>query len=142
MLFRSPDGSSLPPGIGKFDFVMLSAVFEHLLPGERPVIMPLLYDVLKPGGVLFLNQTPYRYYPREHHTTGLWGLNYLPDRLTLALARRYSRETPAEIAACDWPQLLRRGIRGGTEAEVLHNFTAAPGRRNFTGDRSYSGGCN
>ena len=33
----SPDPNSLPPGIGTFDFVMLSAVYEHLLPNERQI---------------------------------------------------------------------------------------------------------
>ena len=46
----SPSGSELPPGIGHFDFVMLSAVYEHLVPDERKVVMPRLWSALKPGG--------------------------------------------------------------------------------------------
>lgn len=32
---QSPSGAELPEGIGIFDFVVLSAVYEHLLPDER-----------------------------------------------------------------------------------------------------------
>ncbi|MEJ2071595.1 MAG: class I SAM-dependent methyltransferase [Syntrophobacterales bacterium] len=34
----SPDSNSLPPKIGDFDFIIMSAVFEHLLPSERQTI--------------------------------------------------------------------------------------------------------
>lgn len=124
----SPSGSELPRGIGQFDAIMLSAVWEHLLPSERPVITKLLWDALRPEGALFINQTPYRWFPKEHHTTGLWGLNYLPDWLALSVARKHSRETPEELAECSWPEMLRRGIRGGTEGEVLRLIRRAGGK--------------
>lgn len=121
----SPDPESLPRAIGTFDFVMLSAVYEHLLPRERERLMPLIWSHLKPGGVLFINQTPYRYFPFEHHTTGLWFVNYLPDKLTCWLARRYSRENVELNRARDWEGLLRGGIRGGTEPGILRNVRRA-----------------
>lgn len=123
----SPGGDSLPVKIGQFDFIMLSAVWEHLLPAERPALTKLLWSALKPGGALLVNQTPYRWSPKEHHTTGLWALNYLPDSIAEPVARRYSRQASSEIAACDWPQLLRRGIRGGTEGEILRLIRRAGG---------------
>ena len=92
----SPSGSELPPDIGSFDYVILSAVWEHLLPAERPVITRLLWNALRPGGALLINQTPDRWSPFEHHTTGLWGINYLPDRLACYVARHFATETPAE----------------------------------------------
>jgi SAM-dependent methyltransferase len=124
----SPHGEALPGGIGKFDIVMLSAVWEHLLPVERPTVARLVWDVLNIGGALLINQTPYRWAPHEHHTTGLWGINYLPDSLALRVARRFSRESTAEIARCDWQQLLRRGIRGGTEMEIKMCIRRAGGK--------------
>jgi 2-polyprenyl-3-methyl-5-hydroxy-6-metoxy-1,4-benzoquinol methylase len=114
---RSPRGDQLPEGLGMFDFIMFSAVFEHLLPEERQALLPLVFSHLKPGGVLFLNQTPHRYSPVEMHTThGLPFINYLPDRLTLAIARRFSKYVrPTD----DWQKLLRLGIRGGTVREIM-----------------------
>lgn len=113
---QSPAGDSLPPGIGRFDYVMFSAVFEHLLPGERRRLLPLVWDHLVPGGVLFLNQTPQRYAPVEVHTTWLPLINYLPDGLALRAARRFSRRVRRDD---DWPAMLRAGIRGGTVGEIL-----------------------
>jgi 2-polyprenyl-3-methyl-5-hydroxy-6-metoxy-1,4-benzoquinol methylase len=125
----SPSGESLPAGIGPFDGIMLSAVYEHLLPSERLTLLPLLWSALKPGGILYINQTPHRWSPLEHHTTGLWFINYLPDGLARYLANNYAREAPEENRQRDWEQLLRAGIRGGTEPEILSNIRQTPGAR-------------
>lgn len=113
---QSPSGDSFPEGLGLFDFVIFSAVFEHLLPGERRTVLPLIWSHVKPGGILFVNQTPFRYSPIEMHTTGLPGINYLPDRLALRAARRFSKRVGRNA---DWQTLLREGIRGGTVRELL-----------------------
>jgi len=125
----SPDPNSLPPGIGTVDFVMLSAVYEHLLPEERRQVMPLIWSCMNYGGVLFVNQTPYRYFPFEHHTTGLWFINYLPDRFSLSLSRNLSKINPEVNKSPDWTVHLRGGIRGGTEAEILRNLRRSAGGR-------------
>ncbi len=39
-LLLSPDPMSLPPDVGDFDFILFSAVFEHLLPEERTSLLP------------------------------------------------------------------------------------------------------
>ena len=72
----SPAGTTLPPGLAPFDFVVLSAVYEHLLPAERRTLMPQLWAHVKPGGVLLMNQTPHRFFPFESHTTGVPLINY------------------------------------------------------------------
>lgn len=114
---RSPSGDTLPEGLGSFDFVLFSAVFEHLLPSERRKLLPLVWSRLNPGGILFLNQTPHRYFPVETHTTeGMPLINYLPDRLTLRIVRHFSRRYSGQVS---WERLLRDGIRGGTVAEIL-----------------------
>jgi SAM-dependent methyltransferase len=112
----SPEPDKLPDGIGGVDFVLLSAVFEHLLPAERHSVLPLLWRHLKPGGILFLNQTPYRWFPVERHTTGLPLINYLPDALALWTARRCSKRVRPDEK---WSDFLRRGVRGATTGEIL-----------------------
>jgi len=82
----------------------------------------LVWETLNPGGVLFVNQTPYRYFPYEHHSTGLWFINYLPDGLSLFLARNFSKHNPEGNKTRDWEDHLRGGIRGGTEAEIIRNL--------------------
>jgi predicted O-methyltransferase YrrM len=116
---RSPTGEQLPDGIGSFDFIMLSAVFEHLLPSERRTVMPLLWSHMRPGAVMFVNQTPHRWVPYEHHSTGLWGINYLPDAVAYRLARRFGVGTRGRT----WPTMLRGGIRGGTERSIRAALT-------------------
>jgi hypothetical protein len=113
---NSPDGQSLPEGLGDFDFVMLSAVYEHLLPAERTALLPVAWGRVKPGGVLFINQLPHRYSPVEEHSTGLPLINYLPDRLAHRFAVRFARGVDRHTT---WEQLLRGGIRGATANELL-----------------------
>jgi 2-polyprenyl-3-methyl-5-hydroxy-6-metoxy-1,4-benzoquinol methylase len=120
----SPSGDSVPLQIGNFEFIMFSAVYEHLLPNERRVLMPRLWALLNPGGVLFVNQTPHRWVPYEHHSTELWGINYLPDRLAHWYARNFSRANPAINRSTDWNTHLRGGLRGGTEREIVADLTA------------------
>lgn len=115
-LHVSPSPTELPAGLGQFDVIIFSAVFEHLLPNERQYVMPLIWGALKPGGKLFINQTPHRYFPHEGHTTGLPLINYLPDSLTGWAARTWSDR---DLENDDWSTLLRKGIRGGTEAEMV-----------------------
>lgn len=114
----SPRGDQLPPEIDSFDVVTLCAVYEHLLPRERRTILPLLWRALKPGGTLLIGGTPYRWFPIEHHTTGLPLVNYLPAFLVLPLAQRFGKYRHKG----DWSTYLRAGIRGGTEWSVLREI--------------------
>lgn len=112
----SPGPRRLPEEMGQVDFVLFSAVYEHLLEPERREMLPLVWRHLKPGGILFLDQTPYRWFPIEMHTTGLPLINYLPDSVAHWTARRFSSRVGSGES---WEQLLRRGIRGGTIREIL-----------------------
>lgn len=112
----SPRPDALPDELGAYDFVVLSAVYEHLLPAERGTVLPLVWGRLKPGGVLFLNQTPYRYWHKEGHTTGLRFINFLPDRLAFAYARHASKRSRRDHT---WEGFLRYGIRGATIPEIM-----------------------
>jgi hypothetical protein len=83
---------------------------------------------LRPGGVLFLNQTPYRWDLREHHTTALPFTNCMPDWLALRYARRFAGWKRHRVARdAEWETLLRGGIRGTTEGQIVR-LLAATGR--------------
>jgi 2-polyprenyl-3-methyl-5-hydroxy-6-metoxy-1,4-benzoquinol methylase len=112
----SPTPRKLPDNLPQFNYIFLSAVYEHLLPAERRHLLPMLWSRLKPGGVMFLNQTPHRWFPIEHHTTGLPLINYLPDFLTGAIARKCSRKLRGDES---WEELLRKGIRGATAEDII-----------------------
>lgn len=115
----SPSGNKLPAEIGEFDLVVFSAVYEHLLPEERSNVLPLIWSAIKEGGCLFLNMTPHRWFPIEHHTTNLPFLNYLPKSIALRFARKFSGRIDKSET---WEVLLRRGIRGATEFEILNTL--------------------
>jgi len=123
-LLQSPSGKELPDGLGKFDFVVLSAVFEHMLPDERASVLGQVWSVLRDGGYLFLNQTPHRFTPVETHTTALPLINYLPQPMALATARWFSRGVDRNES---WETLLRRGIRGSTEYEIMRRLRRCEG---------------
>ena len=112
---ESPIGTNVPDELGSFDLIVLSAVYEHLLPDERKVVLPKLWSVLNANGVLFLNQTPHRWFPVELHTTSLPLINYLPDGLTLKASRKFSPRVNEDDS---WEFLLRAGIRGATVREI------------------------
>jgi 2-polyprenyl-3-methyl-5-hydroxy-6-metoxy-1,4-benzoquinol methylase len=118
---RSPGPGTFPEGLGRFDYIVLSAVYEHLLPHERRELLPRLWGHLEPGGVLLINQTPHRYSPFEWHTTGLPFINYLPAELAMRAARRFSRHVASDAS---WEALLRAGIRGATVREILRILQA------------------
>ena len=121
----SDTGNTLPSGLGRFDHIVLCAVYEHLLPDERAAVLPMLWASLAPGGVMFIRETPHRYFPIETHTTGgLPLLNYLPDRAALWVTRRFSSFWSHEVT---WEQLLRAGIRGGTVGELKRILRRCPG---------------
>ena len=125
---RSPSAVRLPNGIGQFDYVMLCAVYEHLLPAERRKLMPLIWFAMREGGSIFINQTPYRYFPFEHHSTGLWFINFMPDRMAHFVARRFAKNDPSNYnraiqTSPEWEDHLRGGLRGATEWEIVHNLT-------------------
>jgi SAM-dependent methyltransferase len=123
-LLLSPGGDTLPEGLGKFDAVMLSAVFEHLLAPERKTLMPVLWDLITPGGVLFLDETPARWFPLETHTTGLFGINYLPDML----AGPYARLCSGRVGRHDsWETLCRNGVRGTSLRGILRTLPRGRG---------------
>jgi len=42
----SPSPMELPPDLGRFDGVVMSAVYEHLLTHERAQVLPLLWSVI------------------------------------------------------------------------------------------------
>ena len=112
----SPSGKELPPELGTFDAVVLSAVFEHLLPDERQIVLRQIWSHLNPGGILFINQTPYRWFPFEGHTTHLFLINYLPRRAAHYAACRFSSRIGKQET---WEGLLRCGIRGSAPREIL-----------------------
>jgi SAM-dependent methyltransferase len=117
---------------GSFDLINLNAVFEHLLPAERRSLLPELWRKLANNGRLVLTETPWRWFPIETHTTSRPLVNYLPDRLALAVTRRSGFYGPD----LTWTGALRDGLRGATVAEIIACIDAPAGSiQRLTSDR-------
>jgi 2-polyprenyl-3-methyl-5-hydroxy-6-metoxy-1,4-benzoquinol methylase len=122
--FCSSPEDPVPPDHGRFGVAVMCGVVEHLLPEERSPVLAAVWRALDPGGVLFIHQTPHRWFPWEPHTTLLPGINYLPD----VLARRVAMWSPRIRAGVylperggqdGWQALLRAGVRGATTSEIV-----------------------
>ncbi len=78
--------SWLPFGEGSFDLCTMVGVLEHMKPRERTACAAEIRRVLRPGGELFIFDTPNRAHPFDHHTTRLWFIGWVPE----GIAREYS----------------------------------------------------
>lgn len=108
------DTLHLPFPDGHFDAVVMNAVVEHIPPRLRSAHLREVWRVIGAGGHLFIGETPNRLWPQDYHTTGLWGIPYLPLPLARAYAIRRGR-VPAD-ATEEW--LLSEGLRGATYWEL------------------------
>ncbi len=108
------DTLHLPFSDGQFDAVIMNAVVEHIPPKQRPAHLCEVWRVIAAGGHLLIGETPNRLWPQDFHTTGLWGIPYLPLPLARAYAIRRGR-VPADATEA-W--LLSEGLRGATYWEV------------------------
>jgi SAM-dependent methyltransferase len=88
--FIDQRGMSLPLADGSVDVCVLVGVLEHMEAAERPACAEAIRRVLRPGGALFIFDTPNRAHPFDHHTTRLWFLGWMPQRAArwYAIARR------------------------------------------------------
>lgn len=108
------DTLHLPFPDGYFDAVVMNAVVEHIPPRLRPAHLREVWRVLVSGGYLFIGETPNRLWPQDYHTTGLWGVPYLP----LPLARMYAIRRGRVPADATEMWLLSEGLRGATYWEI------------------------
>jgi 2-polyprenyl-3-methyl-5-hydroxy-6-metoxy-1,4-benzoquinol methylase len=92
---------------GSFDFVLMNGVLEHVVPAERRSAVILeAWRVLRPGGMLFISETPNLLWPFDRHTTGLPLIPWLPS----SLARRYALALGRLTGKGDLDAWGRRGM--------------------------------
>lgn len=59
----------------KYDFILMNAVVEHIPLSEKDLrrkVIRQAFSLLKPGGYLYINDTPNRIFPLDRHTTNKW----------------------------------------------------------------------
>lgn len=107
----APLMTALPFERESFDHISMNAVVEHVRPEERGPILRHLWDLLKPGGLLVITETPNRVWPYDGHTTRLPLIPWLPLPLACRAARNLR---PKEFARKSDAELVYDGIVGAT----------------------------
>jgi 2-polyprenyl-3-methyl-5-hydroxy-6-metoxy-1,4-benzoquinol methylase len=74
----------------KFDFIIFFATIEHMVHEERMIGMKETWNMLQPGGLWVVLETPNRLWYFDGHTSGLPFFQWLPDDL----AFKYSKYSP------------------------------------------------
>jgi len=84
--YLTGDADTLPLADASFDLATVIGVLEHAFPHERRHCVRELARVVKPGGDVFVYDTPNRLFPYDHHTTQLWFATWLTPRIARAYA--------------------------------------------------------
>jgi S-adenosylmethionine-dependent methyltransferase len=95
------------------DVVLMMAFLEHLTIPERLHALSYAFEVLKPGGVAIVYETPNRLGPYDWHSFLLPFFDYLPDDLALRYAERSPRphiSVPGDQDPIRWMYSLGRGV--------------------------------
>ncbi|MEN8121653.1 MAG: class I SAM-dependent methyltransferase [Bacteroidota bacterium] len=74
----------------QFDFIIFFATLEHMTHEERMIAMKETWNMLKPGGLWVVLETPNRLWYFDGHTSGLPFFQWLPDDLAI----KYSQYSP------------------------------------------------
>lgn len=124
----------LPLPAVSFDFILANGVLEHVVPfAVRPQVVLEMWRLLRPGGRLFVSETPNPLWPVDRHTTGLPLVPWLPSRAAARLAVAFGKHRPgADLDArgrrgMSYWEVVRPLRRAGERFEVL-NVTEAANR--------------
>jgi 2-polyprenyl-3-methyl-5-hydroxy-6-metoxy-1,4-benzoquinol methylase len=103
----------------QFDFIVFVACIEHMLHGERIQAMRSTWEMLAPGGLWCLADTPNRLWCVDLHTSWLPFYHWLPDDLALAYSRYSSREPFASSYSTATPEATTPGAAAD---EAMESF--------------------
>ncbi len=75
---------------GSFDIIIFFATIEHMIHEERMIALKETWNLLNPGGLWVVLETPNRLWYFDGHTSGLPFFQWLPDDLAI----KYSQYSP------------------------------------------------
>ena len=76
----------------QFDFIIFFATIEHMIHEERMIALKKTWEMLKPGGMWVVLETPNRLWYFDGHTSNLPFFQWLPDDLALKYAKKSPRK--------------------------------------------------
>jgi S-adenosylmethionine-dependent methyltransferase len=110
--------------LGLFDVIVVNGVIEHIpisQSGLRGRILRCLFEMLRPGGSLFIADTPNRLFPYDSHTTRLWWIPWTRPGSKRAFDKAVGkgRFIPVESYSEGPLGLEQEGAWGATYWEIL-----------------------
>ena len=97
----------------KFDHIIFYASLEHMTTEERLLSIANAWEMLEPGGLLSVAETPNRLWLTDTHTSFLPFFHWLPDGLALAYSKHSPRSQICNMPKKDNPEnriaLTRKG---------------------------------
>ena len=120
----------------RFDFIVFLATIEHMLHDERIQAMRSTWEMLAPGGLWALADTPNRLWCVDSHTSWLPFFHWLPDELALASSRYSMRQPFASSYGSAMPDAAAPGAAADSAMESFlrhgrgvsyHEFALAMG---------------
>ncbi len=98
---------------GSFDLILFYACLEHMTDSERFEALRASWQLLTPGQLLGVVETPNRLWPMDDHTSQLPFFHWLPDALAFAYSqhspRASVRDRYREVSESAMLEFLRRG---------------------------------
>lgn len=111
---------------GRVDAFLFPAVLEHMTSDERRAALRLARDVLRPGGLVAVFETPNRLLPWDHHTTMTPFFHLLPDDVALEwLPRVHRQEIAEQVLAAEDPDGRRLALARAGRGVSFHEFALA-----------------
>jgi len=126
------DAAELPGCLGprarRFDLVVFTASLEHMTGDERRRALAGAWELLRPGDLLAVVETPNRLWHTDLHTARLPYFHWLPDDLAFDYARRSPRAGFRELYRQRDDASLRHFLRRGRGVS-FHELELALGLR-------------
>lgn len=112
---------------GIFDLIVFFATLEHLTYAERTVAMKGAWELLKPGGLWCVIETPNRLWWFDHHTAMLPFFNWLPDDLGLDYAQFSDRAFMKNYPNAEHTEEMKLDFARRGRGVSYHEFDLALG---------------
>lgn len=93
------------PEAGSYDVVLFVQVLEHVPHWEQGPMFDRIFDLVAPGGCLFIS-TPNRWVIRDAHDTGKLFIHWLPRWLRVPLAKKLGWGIPGHDPSWPYPPVL------------------------------------
>lgn len=104
--FQTRDGAEYGPDErGLYDVVFFVQVLEHVPHWDQGGLFDKVFDLVAPGGCLFVS-TPNRWNPRDSHDTGKLLIHWLPRSLRVPLARTLNWSIRGHDPCWPYPPVL------------------------------------